>query len=136
MLIMKIWYSIIIALIIQLLWQMIWTIGAAVGAGVSAVEYRVSTGSWKGAGKSMLKGAVSGAADGFMWGGITAGLSFTTVAVKGVKIKEIGKITGVNAKKGYPGIRYQNKSGVYRSIELHPNHNGPRYSSSKKYLVV
>lgn len=99
-------------------------IGAAVGAGVSAVEHRVSTGSWKGAGKSMLKGAVSGAADGFMWGGITAGLSFTTVAVKGVKIKEIGKITGVNAKKGYPGIRYQNKSGVYRSIELHPNHNG------------
>ena len=106
-------------------------IGAAVGAGVSAVEHRVSTGSWKGAGKSMLKGAVNGAADGFMWGGITAGLSFTTVAVKGVKVQQVGRLTATNKSgKGYLGVKYQVRkaNGRYttRSIELHsPHKSGP-----------
>lgn len=71
-------------------------IGAVSGAGISAVNHRVSTGSWEGAGKAAVTGAIDGACDGFMWGGITAGASFTTVAAKGIKVKEIGKLKPSN----------------------------------------
>ena len=106
-------------------------VGAAVGAGIGAVEHRITTGSWKGAGKSVLKSAVSGAADGFMWGGISAGLSFTTVALKGIKVQQIGRLNAANKSgNGYLGVKYQVKktNGRFttRSIELHsPHKSGP-----------
>ena len=106
-------------------------IGAVSGAGISAVSHRISTGSWKGAGKAAVMGAIDGACDGFMWGGITAGATFTTVAVKGIKIREIGKLKPSNKSgDGYPGIKYQapKANGKYttRSIELHsPHSSGP-----------
>lgn len=93
------------------------------------MNHRVSTGSWEGAGKAAVTGAIDGACDGFMWGGITAGASFTTVASKGIKIKEIGKIKPSNKPgDGYSGIKYQapKPNGKYttRSIELHSPHKG------------
>ena len=102
-------------------------IGAAVGAGTSAVNHRVSTGSWSGAGKAALSGAVDGAADGFMWGGISAGATFTAVAAKGVKIQQIGKLTPTNKLgKGYQGVQYKNQRGSLKSFELHsPHKSGP-----------
>ena len=106
-------------------------IGAAVGAGTNAVNHRVSTGSWNGAGKAALSGAVDGAADGFMWGGISAGATFTTVAAKGFKIQQIGKIKPVNKSgKGYHGVKYQvpkaNGKLTTKSFELHsPHSSGP-----------
>lgn len=39
-------------------------------------------------------------------------------------INKIGKIKGVRAGKGYPGIRFTDKTGAIRSIELHPAHQG------------
>ena len=82
-------------------------ISAVIGAGASAVNHRISTGNWKGAKKAALKGAVSGAADGFMWGGISAGATFTTVAAKGIKIKRIGKLKPANKTgKGFYGVQY------------------------------
>ncbi len=104
-------------------------IGAVSGAGISAVNHRVSTGSWEGAGKAAVTGAIDGACDGFMWGGITAGASFTTVAAKGIKVKEIGKLKPSNkAGDGYSGVKYQapKANGKYttRSIELHSPHKG------------
>jgi len=106
-------------------------IGAVSGAGISAVNHRVSTGSWEGAGKATVTGAIDGACDGFMWGGITAGASFTTVAAKGIKVKEIGKLKPSNKPgDGYSGVKYQapKANGKYttRSIELHsPHKSGP-----------
>ena len=106
-------------------------IGAVSGAGISAVNHRVSTGSWEGAGKAAVTGAIDGACDGFMWGGITAGASFTTVAAKGIKVKEIGKLKPSNKPgDGYSGVKYQapKANGKYttRSIELHsPHKSGP-----------
>lgn len=106
-------------------------IGAAVGAGTNAVNHRISTGSWDGAGASTLNGAVDGAANGFMLGGISAGVTFTTVAVKGVKIQQIGKLKPSNKSgKGYQGIKYQapKANGKYttKSFELHsPHSTGP-----------
>ena len=106
-------------------------IGAASGAGLSAVSHRISTGSWKGVGKAALAGAIDGTCDGFMWGGITAGATFTAIAVKGVKIQEIGKLKPSNKLgDGYPGIKYQapKANGRYttKSIELHsPHKSGP-----------
>ena len=102
-------------------------IGAAVRAGTSAVNHRISTGSWNGVGKSALSGAVDGAADGFMLGGISAGATFTTVAAKGVKIQQIGKLKPTNKSgKGYHGVQYKNKRGSLKSFELHPPHkSGP-----------
>ena len=79
-------------------------IGAVSGAGINAVSHRMATGSWKGAGKAAVRGAIDGACDGFMWGGITAGATFTTVAAKGAKIQNIGKLKPKN-KSG------KNKSG-------------------------
>ena len=100
-------------------------VGAAVGAGTSAVNHRVSTGSWSGAGKAALSGAVDGAADGFMWGGVSAGATFTTVAAKGVKIQQIGKLKPANKTgKGFYGVQYKNKRGSLRSFELHSPHKG------------
>ena len=58
-------------------------VGAAVGASVGAVEHRLTTGSWEGVGEAALEGAIDGAADGFMYGGISAGATFTTVAARG-----------------------------------------------------
>ena len=106
-------------------------IGAVSGAGISAVNHRVSTGSWEGAGKAAVTGAIDGACDGFMWGGITAGASFTTVAAKGIKVKEIDKLKPSNKPEdGYSGVKYQapKANGKYttKSIELHsPHKSGP-----------
>ena len=100
-------------------------ISAVIGAGASAVNHRISTGNWKGAKKAALKGAVSGAADGFMWGGISGGATFTTVAAKGIKIKRIGKLKPANKTgKGFYGVQYKNKRGSLRSFELHSPHKG------------
>ena len=66
-------------------------IGAVTGAVTGALTHRKETGSWEGAGKAAFKGAVDGAADGFMWGGIAAGATFTTVAAKGAKIRILAK---------------------------------------------
>ena len=100
-------------------------IGAAVGAGTSAVNHRISTGSWNGVGKSALSGAVDGAADGFMWGGISAGATFTTVAAKGAKIQKIGRLKPTNKSgKGYYGVQYKNQRGSLKSFELHSPHKG------------
>jgi hypothetical protein len=37
-------------------------------------------------------------------------------------ITEIGRIKGVRATDGYPGIRFTDKSGAIRSIEVHSAH--------------
>ena len=37
-------------------------------------------------------------------------------------IIEVGRIKGVRAKKGYPGIRFTDKSGAIRSLEFHSPH--------------
>ena len=104
-------------------------IGAVSGAGISAINHRVTTGSWEGAGEAAIDGAIDGACDGFMWGGITAGASFTTVAAKGIRVQEIGKLKPSNKSgDGYTGIKYQTPkaNGKYttKSIELHPPHSG------------
>lgn len=102
-------------------------IGAAVGAGTSAINYRILTGSWNGSGKIVLSGAVNGAASGFMWGGISASATFTTVASKGVKVQRIGKLKPTNKSgNGYRGVQYKNQRGSLKSFELHSPHNsGP-----------
>ena len=100
-------------------------IGTAVGAGTNAISHRVTTGSWKGSGKAALSGGVDGAADGFMWGGISAGATFTTAAAKGIKIQQIGKLTPTNKSgKGYAGLQYKNQRGSLKSFELHSPHKG------------
>ena len=105
--------------------------GAVSGAGISAVSHRVSTGSWEGAGKAAVTGAIDGASDGFMWGGITAGATFTAVAAKGIRIKEIGRLNPSNKSgDGYPGVKYEapKANGKYttKSLELHsPHGSGP-----------
>ena len=100
-------------------------IGSVVGAGTNVVKHRISTGSWSGAGKAALSGAVDGAADGFMWGGISAGVTFTTVAAKGVKIQQIGRLKPANKKgNGYQGVQYINRRGSLKSFELHSPHSG------------
>ena len=103
-------------------------IGAVVGAGTNAINHRISTGSWSGAGRAALSGAFDGAADGFMWGGISAGATFTTVASKGVKIQQIGKLKPINKfGNGYPGVKYQvpkaNGKLTTKSFELHSPHS-------------
>ena len=106
-------------------------IGAVSGAGINAVSHRMATGSWKGAGKAAVRGAIDGACDGFMWGGISAGATFTTVAAKGVKIQQIGRLKPTNkAGNGYQGVKYQvpkaNGKLTTRSFELHsPHSSGP-----------
>ena len=81
--------------------------------------------------KTAVTGAIDGACDGFIWGGIMAGASFTTVAAKGIKIQEIGKLNPTNKSgNGYHGVKYQapKANGKYttRSIELHsPHSSGP-----------
>ena len=37
---------------------------------------------------------------------------------------EIGKIKGVRASEGYPGVRYKTNAGPAYSVELHSSHNG------------
>ena len=60
-----------------------------------------------------------------MWGGISAGATFTTVAAKGIKIKRIGKLKPANKTgKGFYGVQYKNKRGSLRSFELHSPHKG------------
>ena len=98
--------------------------GAITGAASSAYNSLKTNGSLAGSGKDIINGAVNGAADGFMWGGISAGTAFSAVAASGNKIVDIGRISGVRAKKGYPGVRYQNSAGKFKSIEIHPNHHG------------
>jgi len=106
-------------------------VGAVLGGGVKAVSHRLSTGSWEGAGKAAASGAIDGACDGFMWGGITAGATFTSVAVKGIRIEEIGRLKPSNKSgDGYYGVKYQTpkSNGNYttKSIELHsPHSKGP-----------
>ena len=39
-------------------------------------------------------------------------------------ITEVGRIKGVRAKEGYPGIRFTDKSGAIRSLEIHSAHKG------------
>ena len=108
--------------------------GAIFGAGIGAVEHRASTGSWKGAGKSILKGAIDGACDGFMWSGISAGAAATGVALKGYKIKEIGRLKpSGKSGKGYYGVKYgkaRTRGGnqAIRSIELHSPHAGGKHN--------
>ena len=100
-------------------------VGAVVGAGTGAVSHRISTGSWSGAEKAALNGAVDGAANGFMLGGISAGVTFTTVAVKGVQIQQIGRLKPSNKSgEGYQGVQYKNQRGSLRSFELHSPHKG------------
>ena len=103
--------------------------GAVVGAISGAVKHRVTTGSWKGAGKAALDGAIDGAVDGFMYGGIAAGATFTTIAVKGIKIQEIGRLKpSGKSGDGYPGVKYKvrKSNGNYttKSLELHSPHKG------------
>ena len=102
-------------------------IGAVSGAGISAMSHRVSTGSWEGVEKAAVTGAIDGACDGFMWGGISAGATFTTVAAKGAKIQQIGKLKPTNkSRKGYHGVQYKNQRGSLKSFELHsPHKSGP-----------
>ena len=102
-------------------------VGAVSGASISAVSHRVSTGSWKGAGEAAVNGAIDGAVDGFMWGGLSAGATFTTVAAKGVKIQEIGRLKPSNKPgNGYHGVKYRNFRNSVRSFELHsPHRSGP-----------
>lgn len=104
-------------------------IGAVSGAGAGAIKHRVSTGSWRGAEKAAVHGAINGACDGFMWGGITAGATFTAAAAKGVKIRQIGKLKPDNKSgEGFPGVKYQvrktNGKLTTRSLELHSPHGG------------
>ena len=103
--------------------------GAVIGGISGAVKHRITTGSWKGAGKAALDGAIDGAADGFMTGGIAAGATFTTVAAKGIKIQEIGRLKpSGKSGDGYPGVKYKVKkaNGKYttKSFELHSPHKG------------
>ena len=99
--------------------------GALTGAGLGAISSRLSTGNWKSAGKAALRGAIDGAADGFMWGGISAGATFTTLAAKEVQIQQIGRLKPQNKNgKGYIGVKYKNKRGSTRSFELHSPHKG------------
>ena len=102
-------------------------IGAAVGAGTNAINHRISTGSWNGVEKSALRGAIDGAADGFMVGGISAGITFTTIASKGIKVQQIGQLKPSNKSgKGYHGVQYKNSRGSLKSFELHsPHKSGP-----------
>jgi len=104
-------------------------IGAGTSAAIGAASHRVSTGSWDGAGKVALSSAVDGAADGFMWGGISAGATFATVAAKGIQVQQIGKLQSQKGK-GYKGVKYDVKkpNGKYttKSFELHsPHASGP-----------
>ena len=101
--------------------------GAMTGAGTVAIKHRRSTGSWKGGSQAIISGAIDGAADGFMWGGISAGATFTTLAAKGIKVKQIGKLKPANKKgNGYRGIKYKNQRGSVKSFELHsPHKKGP-----------
>ena len=39
-------------------------------------------------------------------------------------ITEVGRIKGVRAKEGYAGIRFTDKSGAIRSLEIHSAHQG------------
>ena len=62
-----------------------------------------------------------------MWGGISAGVTFTTVAAKGVKRQQIGRLKLVN-KTGndYQGVQYKNQRESLKSFELHsPHSRGP-----------
>ena len=104
-------------------------VGAIVGAGTSAVNHRLATGSWDDVGEAALKGAVDGAADGFMWGGISAGATFTTVAAKGIRVQQIGRLKPINKPgEGYQGVKYQvtkpSGKSATRSLELHSPHGG------------
>lgn len=65
--------------------------------------------------------------NGFMRGGISAGATFTTVAAKGAKIQQIGKLKPANKSgKGYQGVQYKNQKGSLKSFELRsPNKSGP-----------
>lgn len=60
-------------------------------------------------------------------GGITAGAIFTTVAAKGIRVKEIGKLKpSGKSGDGYFGVKYEapKANGKYttRSFELHSPH--------------
>ena len=50
--------------------------------------------------------------------------SGTVYSLKISKVLQKGLINGVRANKGYPGIRFTDKSGAIRSIELHMAHQG------------
>ena len=60
-------------------------------------------------------------------GGLSAGATFTTVAAKGVKIQEIGRLKPSNKPgNGYHGVKYRNFRNSVRSFELHsPHRSGP-----------
>lgn len=78
-----------------------------------------------GVGKATLIGAANGAEDGFMSGGIAAGVTFTTVALKGVRIQEIGGLKPADKKgNGYPGVKFKNKLKNLKSYELHFPYKG------------
>ena len=106
-------------------------ISAVSGAGVSAVSHRISTGSWEGSGKAAFAGMIDGFCDGFMWGGIMAGATFTSIATKGIQIQEIGRLQPSNKSgDGYLGVKYRtpkaNGNYTTKSFELHsPHQSGP-----------
>ena len=50
--------------------------------------------------------------------------SIATYSLKIDEITRVGKIKGVRAQKGYPGIRFIDKNGAIRSLELHSRHQG------------
>ena len=54
--------------------------------------------------------------------GTFASLTASSLQIK--KVLEVGKIRGIRAPKGYPGIRFVDKSGVIRSLEFHLPHQG------------
>lgn len=59
-----------------------------------------------------------------MTNGISASATFTTVATKGVKIQQIGRLKPANKSgKGYQGVKYQipkaNGKLTTKSFELH-----------------
>ncbi len=50
--------------------------------------------------------------------------SGTAYSLQMNKILQVGKINGVRAQPGYPGIRFTDKTGAIRSLELHSAHQG------------
>ena len=49
--------------------------------------------------------------------------SATTYSLQMDKILKVGKINGVKAQPGHFGVRFTNKTGKIRSLELHSPHN-------------
>jgi len=71
--------------------------------------------------------------EGAMWGTIVAGVvgGFSGYMThreqfpqQHYKIQKVGRMDGVRARPGYPGIRYRTPQGQIKSFEIHPAHEG------------